>query len=304
MARPDDTIARLAGGAHGVVTRRELVDAGVTVDEIRHRLRAGSLIREYRGVYRAGHRAPNADASYLAAVRACGSAAVLSGLAAAWQYGAVKGQAPAPEVDAPVRHSIRGLVCHRGAQDRHDRTVWRGIPTVTVARALVEIAGRLGPGDLARACHEAGVCHRTTPRQVEDALSRWPTAPGASKLRAVMAGDAKVSLSRLESRFLELLRAHRLALPECNRVAGGRRVDCRWPEARLTVELDSFAFHNTRRAWERDHRREREAYARGDAFRRYTWDDVFEAPKAILTELRGLLPGSTVSSGWATTPPR
>ncbi|HEX8066332.1 MAG TPA: hypothetical protein VF520_07385 [Thermoleophilaceae bacterium] len=41
------------------------------------------------------------------------------------------------------------------------------------------------------------------------------------------------------------------------------RVDCRWPGRRLTVELDSYRFHDTRRAWEADRRRDREARARG-----------------------------------------
>jgi hypothetical protein len=38
-----------------------------------------------------------------------------------------------------------------------------------------------------------------------------------------------------------------------------------------------------------DRRREREAYSRGDQFRRYTYGDVFEEPQAMLAELRGLL---------------
>jgi hypothetical protein len=72
-------------------------------------------------------------------------------------------------------------------------------------------------------------------------------------------------------------------------------VDCRWPEHRLTVELDSYRFHNSRHSWERDRRREREAYARGDAFRRYTWDDVDEG-RQMLAELRKLLSGRWQSS--------
>jgi hypothetical protein len=74
-----------------------------------------------------------------------------------------------------------------------------------------------------------------------------------------------------------------------NRKAGEKRVDCRWPEHNLTVELDSYRFHNSRHAWELDRRREREAHARGDDFRRYTYDDVFEQPDGMLAELRGLL---------------
>jgi very-short-patch-repair endonuclease len=98
-----------------------------------------------------------------------------------------------------------------------------------------------------------------------------------------------VTLSGLERRFLKRLREAGLPLPETNRVAGARRVDCRWPQHELTVELDSYRFHNSRRAWELDRRREREAHARGDDFRRYTHDDVFEAPEQLLRELTTLL---------------
>jgi very-short-patch-repair endonuclease len=159
----------------------------------------------------------------------------------------------------------------------------------SVARTLVDLASVLSVNELARACHEAGVRHRTTPAQVEAVLSRRRNAPGAGKLRAILRGDARVTLSKLEERFLELLTEAGLELPVTNRPAGGRRVDCRWVQQRLTVELDSYRYHSSRHAWEADRRREREARARGDEFRRYTWGDVFEEPELMLAELQRLL---------------
>ena len=49
-------LARMATRAHGVVTRTDLLEAGVTPEQIKSRLRKGSLIAEHRGVYRVGHR--------------------------------------------------------------------------------------------------------------------------------------------------------------------------------------------------------------------------------------------------------
>jgi hypothetical protein len=57
----------------------------------------------------------------------------------------------------------------------------------------------------------------------------------------------------------------------------------------LAAELDSYQYHHTRYAWEQDRQREREAYAREDAYRRYTWSDVFAESDLMLRELRGLL---------------
>ncbi|HEY1335273.1 MAG TPA: hypothetical protein VGF31_13515, partial [Myxococcaceae bacterium] len=141
----------------------------------------------------------------------------------------------------------------------------------------------------ARACHEAGVLYRTTPRQVDAVLRQLPNANGRAKLVKVLHGDVPVTLSRLESHFLNRLRKAKLPLPVTNRVAGGHRVDCRWPNHRLTVELDSYRYHNSRHSWEKDRDREREARKRGDEFRRYAARDVFEDPRSMLEELRGLL---------------
>ena len=131
--------------------------------------------------------------------------------------------------------------------------------------------------------------HGTTPREVEAVLARFPRRPGADKLRSILRGEARVTLSTLERRFLVVLRDAELELPQTNRSVDGRRVDCRWPARRLTVELDSYRYHQSRHAWEMDRRREREARARGDEFRRYTYGDVLEDPSLMLAELRALV---------------
>lgn len=294
----EQRLARIAKLRHGVVTRQEILQAGVTAKEIEWRLRNGSLLREHPGVYRVGHRAPSVEARYMAAVAACGEGAFLSGRAAGWLLGILKGPPPPPEVTGKTRRRVPGVRTRRSrCLARGDTTTWRGIPVTTPARTLVDLAAALRPDQLARACHEAGVLHHTTPAQVDRILARWPNAPGAAVLRRVMRGDERVTLSRLEARFIELLTEANLVLPETNRPAGGRRVDCRWPEQRLTIELDSYRYHHSRYAWELDRRREREARARGDEFRRYTWSDVFETPDATLVELRALIPASDYARG-------
>lgn len=294
-----EILARLGTRSKGVVTRKELLAEGLTAAQITKRVRIGLLIPEYPGVYRIGHRAPSIEAPYLAAVRACGSNAALSGEPAAWHYAVIKGRPPSPEVSAPTEHSISGLRTRRRRLDPSEVTNHQGIPTTTVPLTLVDLAAPLPPHDLARACHEAGVRYRTTPAEVSVVLSRRPNTPGAAKLRAIITGGERVTISKLEARFLELLRDEDLPLPRTNKPAGGRRVDCRWPQRKLTVELDSFRFHNSRHAWDADRRRERQAYARGDPFRRFTYGDVFERPGSMMREL-----GELLSPGWRGDPRR
>ena len=287
-------IARIAGAAHGIVTRRELLEEHVSGDQIDHRVRIGALLVEHPGVYRVGHRAPNVEATYMAAVKACGDGALVCGMAAAYLFGLLRGATVAPpaEVTAPRRRRVKGVTTrHARRMCRLDAETWRGIPVTTVARTLVDLAAVLPFDDLARACHEAEVRHRVTPAQVEAVLARCPNRPGAGKLKRVLRGEAHVALGRLEERFLALLEEARLPLPETNRPAGTMRVDCRWPERRLTVELDSYRYHNTRHAWEQDRRRDREARARGEELRRYTWSDLTKDRRLTLRELRRRLGG-------------
>lgn len=285
-----EAIAQIATRSHGVTTRAELLEAGISPAQIEHRLRDGSLLRVHRGVYRAGHLAPGREATYLAAVRAAGPGALLSGRAAAHLLGVLGGREPRPEVTAPTERRIPGVDTRRARRGEvRDGTTWHGIPVTTVARTLVDVAAVLDPGALSRACHEAEVRHRATPADVEAVLARRPTSRGAARLRAILHGEEQLTLSALERRFLVVLRDAGLPIPLTNRFAGGRRVDCRWPAQRLTVELDGYRFHASRHAWEQDRRREREARARGDEFRRYTYGDVVEDPRHMLAELRAFL---------------
>jgi hypothetical protein len=279
-----------------------MLDAGVTAAEIAHRVRSGALIREHRGVYRVGHRAPCIEATYMAAVRAAGPGALLAGEAAAYLYELLDGPAPPAEIVTRANRRVLGVAVHRCRRLDHAReaAVWRGLPVTTVPRTIVDIAANHGDDELARVVHVGGVLHATRPAHIEAALARRPTTPAAGRLRRILRGDTHLSLSVLESRFLKLLRFSRLPLPLTNRRTGGRFVDCRWPGHKLTVELDSYRFHSSRYAWEQDRRREREAYARGDDFRRYTYGDVCEHTASMLRELRTLLP-TVPPSGRSTT---
>ena len=238
------------------------------------------------------------EATYLAAVLAAGDGAALTGRSAGHLWSILQGGVPSPVVITATERRIEGVrtIRSRGLAAT-DVTIFQAIPVTTVPRTLVELAADLRQGELARACHEAGVRFATTPAAVEAVLERRPNSPGGRKLRRIMKGEVHVTLSKLEARFLSLLRTDKLPVPVTNRPTGGRRVDCRWPDHGLTVELDSYTFHNSRHSWEQDRLREREARARGDEFRRYSYGDVMERPALMLRELHSFFAGRP---GWGT----
>lgn len=272
------------------MSRAELKRIGISDREIRTRLATGVLIPIHRGVFRVGHTAPSLEARYLAAVKACGPGSLLAGRAAAHLLHLLRRPPSLPEVLTTRYRCPTGVTVTRCRSiDPRDRTGWCGVPVTTVPRTIVDLAALLDPADLARASHEAMVRHRIKPDAVERILGRRHNWPGARELRRVLAGDEPVSLSKLESSFIAAIRRARLPLPKTNVPTGAHRVDCRWPQHRLTVELDSYRYHHTRHAWEQDRRRERDARTRGDEFRRYTWFDVCEDPEPMLADLQALL---------------
>jgi hypothetical protein len=282
-------MAEIASRQHGNVTTAQLLDAGFSRPGIARRVKGGLLHREHREVYRLGHRAPSIQATYMAAVLACAEGAVLSDAAAGFLFRLVKGAPPPPEVSAPRRRRVDGVQTHWRTLHPLDTTTYQGIPIATVPRTLLDLAKSLSLDDLAYAAHQAEVLHGVKPEHVDAVIARHPNATGAKGLRDLFHGDTRITLSRLERAFLDALRRAGLPLPQTNRKADGRYVDCRWPDHHLTVELDSYTFHHSRHTWELDRQREREARARGDEFRRYTWTDVTEDTARMLAELRGLL---------------
>ena len=278
--------AAIAARQHGRVTRRQLLAAGIDARRIERWLADGRLRRVHRGVYAVGHVAPSMHGDYIAAVFAGGDGARLSCAPAAHLFKLTRARrAPAPEITVPTLHHRRrpGIVIHRvKALHPYDTTEYEGIPITSVPRVLLDLAPRLSPPDLARACHEAWVHYRTTPIHVEACIARNPNKPGVAKLRRALGAD--ITLSDLEDAFLILLEQHGLPRPRTNIDLAGDRVDCHWPQHGLTVELVSYRFHATRDGFEKDVARRRRS--RHVAF---AWGDVVERPAATAAELRQLL---------------
>ena len=69
---------RLSARQHGVVTRRQLLDHGLSAEAVEHRLARGRLHRLGHGVYAVGRPEVSREGRWLAATLECGPDSALS----------------------------------------------------------------------------------------------------------------------------------------------------------------------------------------------------------------------------------
>jgi len=286
----DALIAQLAERQHGVVARRQLFALGLGRGAIDRRIERGRLHILHRGVYTVGHRAITQHGRWMAAVLAAGPGAVLSHRSAAALWGIRPTTRTRIEVTVPrTLHATPTLHPRCAVLQRDEVTTNDGIPTTTPARTLLDLAGLLGKRPLERALNEAEAMRLTSEAPVAELMERHPAKRGIADLRILLVTSRSSTRSELEARFLTLLDTHGLPQPETNIIIEGIEVDAVWRQQRLIVELDGYAFHSTRQAFEHDRARDRHLTANGWRVLRITWRDLAERAHELAAELRALL---------------
>jgi very-short-patch-repair endonuclease len=308
-ARPEVLSHEIAAGQHGVVTRPQLLAAGVTRRMIDARLKSGLLRRLHRGVYLLGSlrgALEPARAREMAAVLACGRGAVASHRSAAWLWD----MAPRPAPAAPVEIRIPGasrvrrpgiLVRSSSELDADDTTLLGGIPVTTPLRTLRDLSMVVGPRELERAAARAERQNLVRSDDLSSLVARHRGRPGAPVLRAVLGrgGVPVLTRSEAETRFLALVRGGRLPGPEANVMVRGYEVDFLWRAQGIAVEVDGFGFHSSRHRFERDRLRDAEMLAAGIRVMRVTWRQIVDEPSATLVRLAQALAAGTALVGLA-----
>lgn len=300
----EQALAALAAGQHGVVARRQLLAAGITSSAIDRWVARERLQPIHRGVYAVGHRRLRREGFWLAAVLAAGPGALLSHREAAALHGLRPAERPAADVTVVARRRVPGIQIHRVERiDEDDATVVDGIPATSVARTLVDLAAVVPPQALRKALEEAERSHRLDVGAIEAALARLRgrTGAGHGRMRAALAELARagttVTRSVLEDRFLALLAAHDLPRPSANAWTASMEVDACWPVARLVVELDGWADHRTRQAFQRDRTRSNDLQAEGWTVLRFTHADVVHRPAQTAARVARAIAQAATASG-------
>jgi very-short-patch-repair endonuclease len=171
-----------------------------------------------------------------------------------------------------------GIRIHRTRSLQHSLNV--GVRVTTPLRTLLDLAATSDARDLERAVEEA---------QVQKLVTRAELERHGSRFAAALKHEPSLTRSEAEWRLLALIRAARLPAPRTNARVGAFEVDFLWPEHRLVVEVDGFAFHSTRAAFERDRARDRALQAAGYTVLRVTWRQLVEEPEAVVAALAAAL---------------
>ena len=307
-SRPGTELAARASRQHGVVSRTQLAAIGLSADAIDRRITGGLLHPLHRGVYAVGHRPRTREAWWMAAVLAAGPGAVLGGRSAAALW-CIR-QSSAIEVTAPRLCRRPGIVARCVVLPVDETDVEDGIPVTTPARTLFDLAAVVSPQQLEHAFNEAEYRRLSSPTSLDVLLARYPRRRGTQAIRGVLdiyrKNGQSVTRSVLERRFVSFLDAHDLPRPTINRLTDHGELDATWAEHKLVVEVDGWAAHGTRKAFEDDRARDRELVVAGWRVVRLTWRQLDEEAATIAVQLSVLL-GATPrrrSARRARRPPR
>lgn len=281
----DRLLARLAKRRYGVVLRRELIAAGVSRHSIDHRIASGALHVLHRGIYAVGHLALHPHAPLAAALLAAGSGSVLSHRTAA-EHREMLLPVPGPLHVTRSSHRARrpGLLLHCAVLEPADVRVVKGLQVTSPIRTLQDLAAT-EPASVERAVNEALANRLIRPGELEPVAGRR----GARALRAALGDRPGFTRSEAERMLLRLVTRAGLPRPRANVGVEGWEADLFWPEQRLVVEMDGYAAHSGRRAFERDRRKDVELQARGYRVVRLTYRQITEHPERTVAQLTTLL---------------
>jgi very-short-patch-repair endonuclease len=274
---------------HGVVTRRQLLDAGLTPSAIKHRRDTGRLHPVSPGVYAVGRPELSLHGRWIAAVLSCGPGAALSHESAAALWGIRAERAKRIEVSVPrSRHPRRAGIHVYRRTDLGSGLLTRrhGIPITTPVCTLIDLATCLSEDALEAAINEADRLDLVSPPALRSALARLAGRPGVPAVREVLDRRTfRLTQSQLERYFLPLARRAGLPTPDTQRRVNGFRVDFHWPDLGLVVETDGLRYHRTPAQQAKDRVRDQAHAAAGLTPLRFTHEQIRFEPDHVRATL-------------------
>ncbi|HMJ72800.1 MAG TPA: AbiEi antitoxin N-terminal domain-containing protein [Solirubrobacterales bacterium] len=290
---PHQPLADLAEQQYGVVSIQHLEGLGYSRDTVSRASRSGRLHRLHRGVYAVGHKNLTWHSHCLAAVLACGPNALASHTSAAWLWGLLTSRPGTFHVTAVTRrHAKPSLRLHYARLADEDRAVREGIPVTALPRTLLDLASTLSATRLDRVIERSEELRLFDLRSIDALLGSAGHHPGVSRLRhalAIYRHEPAFTRSRLERRFLELVKRAALPAPSMGFNEAGFELDAYWQPERFAVELDVYETHGSRAAFESDRLRQEELKLIGIEMIRVTGPRLDREPKMVIERVATLL---------------
>lgn len=286
-------VARIAGGQENVISREQLLGAGLGRGAIAHRVKAGTMRRLHWTVYLLGAAPPTQVGRAWAAALSCGPGAVVSHRSAAELFGLLPESGGEVDVTVAGRNlaARTGIRRHRiGVMARGDVTTVRGLRVTSVARTICDLAATESATDVEHAFQEALYRRLVTPRALAAVLAREPARRGSPVIRSLIS-DPRLTRSQRERLLLRLMGQAQLPSPVTNVKLHGYLVDVLWSEQRLIVEFDGWQGHGHRVAFEKDRKRDQILVAAGYRVLRVTDRQLLEEPVAVIARIAQALKG-------------
>lgn len=306
----EQRLMQLASCQHGLVTRAQLRNLGLSARAIDRRLQNERLGVVHPEVYLVGGSARNKSQELLAAVLSMGRGAALSHVSAACLWGMLSGPSEIHVATPRPRWKEKPFIVHRST-DLAPRFVTRsdGIPVTTPARTVVDLGAVVGRRTVGLACDAALRSRLTSLREVGDVIDKIARKGrrGVGHARAVLeerllwqSGTESV----LEDLFRQIVSDAGLPSPAPQvriRDSIGRviaRVDFAYPVHRLAIELDGFQYHSDPETFVRDRVRQNALLSTGYRLLRYTAKDLREHPVRVVAEVSRFLHEPARAVSW------
>lgn len=300
MRASEQGVVNLAAGQHGVFSVEQAVARGMSVDQVKRRVRAGRWRRLFPGVCVIAGSPETWRQRLKASALWFGSRCVFSHRTAAalWELSPFSDET-GPIVIASTRHvsAPSGVrVFRMNALLPRELATVGGLRVTSIERTLLDLAAEEREADVSTALDEALRRKLTTPERLTAFIDRAGGTPGIRVLRRLTerrAGLGGVPESELESRVLELLDEHGMPRPVLQQkvTARGRRyrLDFKFPGTAVVLEADGYAWHSSVDAFERERQRINALTVRGFRVLRWTWAALHDRPDELIAELRSVL---------------
>lgn len=290
-------LSELASLQRGVLSRTQVLAAGLTDDAIVARLRRGSWRRMYPGVYAGFSGEVSREAMLWAAVLYAGPGAALSHQTAAELWGLADAPSSLIHLTVPShrRASQRpGLVPHLSARALAAAHPSRTPPRTRVEETVIDLWESARSLDSAVGWVTSAIGRRlTTQDKLREAMDARKQVRWRSQLAELLSPGSAGIHSVLEYRYVRNVeRPHRFP-PGCRQAAARRsgRItyrDTLYEEYQTVVELDGRVGHPGDSRWNDIHR-DNAAVTAGLSTLRYGWRDVTMTPCATAAQIADAL---------------